>query len=227
MHTGWKKNTHSDISKFLIFLKEWLLNATKFFDRIRNRFSFHSFFHIIFLLIHPHFLVYIYIISCVDTIYYAYMVYNAASQHNSFFALWPPPCPTALCEPHNCCQAGIWAPRTSGRIPSLWVLDSASCDAKAFAFTTGSRFRVFLDGSCNCKNICSCDSLKTNHLKPRELWFLQWCAGRVMGWEISPNPKHQVLFFTDPNSPLRHLVYTMEIFTCELIFKPWNIRKGK
>lgn len=146
-----EKSTHSDIRKFLIFLKEWLLNVMIFFDRIRNRFSSHSFFHILFLLIHPHFLVYIYNSLCVCNILCTYMVYNAASQHKSFFALWPPPCPTALCEPHNCSQAGIWAPRTSGRIPSLWVLDSASCDAKAFAFTTGSRFRVFLDGSCNCR----------------------------------------------------------------------------
>lgn len=53
------------------------------------------------------------------------------------------------------------------------------------------------------ENICSCDRLKTNHLKPRELCLLQWCARRVMGGETSPNPKHQVLFFTDPNSPLR------------------------
>lgn len=63
--------------------------------------------------------------------------------------------------------------------------------------------------------------------KPRELWFFQWCVGRVMGWETSPNPKHQVLFFTDPHTPLTYSVYTMEIFTCEFIFKPWNIRKGK
>lgn len=221
----------------------------KFFDRIRNRFSFYSFFHILFLLIHPHFLVYMYDFLCVY-IMHIYIVFYAASQHKSFFALWPPPFPAALCELHNCSRAGIWAPHISGRIPSLWVLDSASCDAKAsllprFQVQSFSRWLKQLQverlhnkpkclaGSWDPKvlkrleNICSCDPLKTNHLKPRELWLLQWCAGKVMGGETSPNPKHQVLFFTDPNSPLTHLVYTMEIFTCEFIFKPWNVRKGK
>lgn len=147
MHTDWKKLPI--MSKFLIFLKEWLLNTMKFFDRIRNRFSIlFLLFFFLFILSSisfsswPTLILYIYNFLCVYNILCIDMVYNAASQHKSFFALWLPPFPTALCEPHNCSQAGIWAPRSSGRIPSLLGAGQCFLPCQSLAFTTvpGSEF---------------------------------------------------------------------------------------
>lgn len=68
---------------------------------------------------------------------------------------------------------------------------------------------------------------KTNHPKPRELNnFFQWYAEMPRRLQPTSPPANQVGFFTYHNYSLVCLVWAMELFPYESIFKTWDMRKG-